>query len=323
MDETTLFDPRAFEDPSDAFVYHFTTFKTARDFILGGERQILANLMAKMNDPFEHTPKQLPLAWKTIDAIEDDLASRVHKVLIDATVSDARLFCCSLDVPAQKCAHQNGPIYTRFNRRGFDHPSMWAHYADNHRGVCLIFYRERLNQSFRKACEPKGLKSISAPVNYERFAASRLLRESDWYVTKDQSDMTQSSLKQWARDHIIANYTLFYFTKHDDWTPEAEYRWLILGDHKEDLLIPLKGDELAGVILGSDFPLIDHQNACKLCDDWRIPIRAMIWTNGESNHPIGLSAFRASGFWEQREQDATSRRKAEPARCTRCGEIVR
>ena len=147
MDEQLLFDPAKMGGgpKQGELVYHYTSYHTASSFILGGKRQLLANTVRKMNDPMEHLSKFL-LGGASVD-LEHDEVMRIHGALNVASLENARLFCCSLDTPADTVDHPDSLIVRKPGRRGFDHPAMWAHYGDCHNGVCLILYRNALDET--------------------------------------------------------------------------------------------------------------------------------------------------------------------------------
>jgi hypothetical protein len=310
MDEKLLFDPAKTEGgpPRGQLVYHYTSCFVANTFILSGKKQLLANALFKMNDPMEHVPKFL-LGGSSV-GLEHNEIIRITKAFNTASLENARLLCCSLDTPAEIVPHPMGPAVRRPGRRGFDHPSMWAHYANNHNGVCLIFYRNALDQAVRQSAKELNVRSGS--VTYGPWAANAVIQNKS-RAGPAQKNASEIELIQWAASEIQKNHKALYFVKHDDWAPESEYRWLILGPYEGDLYVRLTGNELAGVVVGSDFPLSQHANIRAICEEWDVPVRAMMWTNGESNHPWPLSNESdpddINDFWRNRELEAARRRK--------------
>lgn len=88
-------------------LYHMTTFDTAVKFILP-ERRMRLSRLDKLNDPFELRSLKL----------EGTRAKRIFAALLAHFISDLGVLCMV---------------------KNWASPLMWAHYADNHAGVCLGF----------------------------------------------------------------------------------------------------------------------------------------------------------------------------------------
>lgn len=120
--------------------------------------------------------------------------------------------------------------FSCFSQR-YDSNPMWAHYADNHRGVCLGFVFMRRIDAITSA--------VDSPFN-------------GYYAVRYDTHFAQ------VKDiNTIGSAIEVLFTKHPDWAYEREVRFIKLGDAK----FPGKGGtiefnkaSLRTVILGCKVP---------------------------------------------------------------------
>lgn len=96
---------------------------------------------------------------------------------------------------------------------GTNHPAMWAHYADNSNGVCIVIDKDAfiaknkhiLSQHFNQFGD----------VEYALFNTPRY--ENLNYEAKTPEEFVQANLRS------------LFFLKHQDWANEDEHRLLIMG----------------------------------------------------------------------------------------------
>lgn len=142
----------------------------------------------------------------------------------------------------------NIPIY------GYKKPRMWAQYADNSQGACLIFDKAKFS---------KAIRELSS--DYYIFEKSIKYRYSldDFLAIKDSEN---------AMDFIINNQDSLFFIKHSDWRDEDEYKYIAISKNTYFKEVPyVKITEcLMGIIMGprfsSDKQLIDLINKNNLAN---------------------------------------------------------
>lgn len=147
--------------------------------------------------------------------------------------------------------------------RGFNHPGMWAYYADNNKGACLVF-------------DEKAFRDINA--NLFQSDKDVWLENVEYNGKFEVDDETIETMDN--EQFIRHNYRKLFMTKHPDWAHECEKRLVGL-DLPE--FIPI-GDALKGVILGNKFMesgLID-----KLC------------TEISNRHSCSYKKITPFSFWE-------------------------
>jgi len=100
-----------------------------------------------------------------------------------------------------------------------DNLLMWAHYANNHTGICIEFDATAyfFNGQYKDSC--KGLFGDgTTPDPYETIGELKEVH----YSKKRPLFIDPSEL---------SNYTDFWFTKSEDWSYEEEYRILLPVEH--------------------------------------------------------------------------------------------
>lgn len=142
-----------------------------------------------------------------------------------------------------------------------DNSAMWGHYADNHKGICLVF-DEEVGKNLCNVCnDVEGLYD----VNYEKVITPinffLLIRYSDerldfWYTNENNrcSLYDERYDSQWPI-HYASLCKSIFTQKTIDWNSECEVRALILDhqykyDSTEKRKIHYSKDILKGVILG-------------------------------------------------------------------------
>jgi hypothetical protein len=118
----------------------------------------------------------------------------------------------------------------------YDDPLLWAHYADSHKGVCLVFNR---------IGKPCPLIDEALPVIYKDE-----LVELDFFEYLKRSDLFSETIDE-----------LFY-TKHSKWAYEKEWRVVIPSTRpltEEERTIAFHPSNLCKIILG-DRITVEHRN---------------------------------------------------------------
>jgi hypothetical protein len=122
-------------DPPGSCFYHYTRLDTAVAHILPTGRMKM-NPFAEMRDPRES--KELNPVASGPASLE--ATRRFAKLHADSRQVKRRVkvLCLTRDDP------RNPDGEDAIFGRGFAHPRLWEQYADNHRGICLCFDREKL-----------------------------------------------------------------------------------------------------------------------------------------------------------------------------------
>lgn len=221
-------------------LFHYTSSEAA---ILGilANRSIRMSSFTGMNDLWESRPMYVRLESVDID-------QHAHGITISAW-NDADRYIRRYSKVA--CFTQDWVLQTEgFEQnalRGWARLSMWAHYGDNHRGVCLRFDRNKLMAAF-KAAEESAFRQFSGPVQYCSLGPEDVLQP----ISLDQA--AEFGMDVLALRHADKYHQRIFFRKHTDWASESEFR-LVRTDLSTDPYYLDISDALTGVILGEKFPV--------------------------------------------------------------------
>lgn len=236
----TLFDEQLFNPRK--YLYHYTDINKATKIIYNGSLKF--SKISNTNDTLESKPR-----------IGDDKKySNCIEQFKELNRNYVQLLCFSMDsiVDLKKIKFEvtDKIRYTDFSGRGFALPRMWAQYANNNSGVCLIFDRKLLtdlieNQLGTNFIVGESIKYISQFDEYP-FATQR-----EQIIANLLNDVKNLKSKP-ITSHFLKTHLEFikynYFSKLDDWAAEKEFRFLAYG--KKEYFINNILDSLVGVVIG-------------------------------------------------------------------------
>jgi hypothetical protein len=152
---------------------------------------------------------------------------------------------------------------------------MWAAYASDHQGLCLVFDRDRLVERFRRTFEKAG----TLICDHVRYSDDDPLGTKAFIVDAAEvhrlgvDDVLSGHARQHARD--------LFLTKLTDWASENEFRLLLQGADDEPAHFEF-GDALVGVCIGHRWNREDDDRLAWLCRDAGVGVSKVWWRNG---HP--------------------------------------
>lgn len=226
--ETLLGEPDGFIDHSD-LLFHYTRAETALAYILRS-KTLKFNAMGYTNDPLEN--HSLILIGS-----QNEQAGRLMELADERQKGKLACFCVSPDAQDIRGWFDWGCFRSR----------MWSQYADNHRGVCLVFSKSELLDAADEWTRDRKMEFFKGPVGYDNKLEK---------LTKAHSGSHAESLTDRVKRHSEG----YYFCKREDYRGEAEYRMVIYHQDlspEETVHIPYK-KALKGIILGSEFPFEDN-----------------------------------------------------------------
>ena len=94
---------------------------------------------------------------------------------------------------------------------GSNHPAMWAHYADDSNGVCIVLDKNSLIENNKKLLANLFYRMES--VSYDLLCAPR-----DGIIEEAYANVS---------DFVRRNYRELFFKKHLDWAYEDEIRFFV------------------------------------------------------------------------------------------------
>ncbi|MBQ7361770.1 MAG: DUF2971 domain-containing protein [Bacteroidaceae bacterium] len=109
------------------------------------------------------------------------------------------------------CFTQNYDI-NGFGQEGTNHPAMWAHYADNSSGVCIVIDKEAFISKNKDILENHFYKFEDVEYNL--------------FNTPDDEKINFEV--ETEQEFIKINWKPLFFLKHKDWENEDEHRLFIM-----------------------------------------------------------------------------------------------
>ena len=203
----------------DKYLYHFTTAEKALCYILPSLELKLSSI-SHTNDPKEN---KLFGAWDIFEHVPDFQYIKLDKPFTEFINNKCKVACFSHDYKIR------GRNYS-----GYDHPAMWAHYANRYSGVCLVFYKRILIKDIALLPDTKyNNVSYGPSFSYPRIDSNRFQKEGEMYLKK----------------YLLANSKKLFFKKHSHWSHEHEARIFHIGDTTSFSILK----SLAGIYIGYDF----------------------------------------------------------------------
>jgi Protein of unknown function (DUF2971) len=241
-----LVDPRQYE-PGTSIISKFAFRYMASDGLLAtiNSRQLRMNAWSKMNDPREAEvwqPTGIAAAGSYTDT---EMRKRIDDVL--------RRSACLLAMTVDR--EPTGADPDSLFHRGWGRAPMWAHYADNHRGVCLLLHAAAVYEALLEDVPIDDGDQFQGRIKYVDKPIPRPALTGGPFT--DQASLDQAIVeflntgwKQRAGLHM---------TKNTDWAYETEQRIAVINFNLDEhaletpVHVPL-GKCLHAVIFGYKHP---------------------------------------------------------------------
>ena len=171
-------------------------------------------------DSFKEIMKDLTLKTSSFTNLNDINEGNVHNMRLD---NNFMVMCNAEKYIKEKCHtisfSQNYDILGH-GIEGSNHPAMWAHYADNSNGVCIVIDKEAF------IAQNKDILS----QHFYKFEDV----EYSLFNTPDDKEIDYEATT--PEEFIKNNWKALFFLKHKDWANEDEHRLFIM-DYEDKLSI--------------------------------------------------------------------------------------
>ncbi|MFH4537710.1 DUF2971 domain-containing protein [Vibrio alginolyticus] len=224
------------------YLYHYTSADKAINYILE-DRTLMFNSLRGTNDPKESKNWEFDFYIEKEQRPTHDESMRLWQEISDEIKTKCKVLCFTKDMPEIGRDPLND-IYLR----GFAKPRMWAQYGDNHRGVCLIFDKSRIEklliEQFDSHADLYGsdIKYVNRMIKGDIFKSPYTL---NYPLFKD------IGLFDFVRGHVNHFNNELIFEKSLDWRDENEYRYLMHIDSLDNQFLKF-GNALKGIVFGTD-----------------------------------------------------------------------
>lgn len=250
-------------------VFHYTRNSTALEKILLKDCFKFSSF-ANANDPHEYKDKMIGdggWGWEEVR----DKADKTSEVLDKLLKNVSYISCCA-----------NTFEQDSLKIHGFLRSRMWSQYGESHKGVCLVFSKEKLINLLREKYKDEMYLFYQADVAYKEYLNAYSEYDSIEINSDSFEGKTPDSI---AMDHIEKYQKELLFSKQLDYIDEHEHRIVAL--RKESGIGSIAPPEckvskcLIGVILGDRFSEAYMPTIDKLSKDIGFEYRQLHWESGE------------------------------------------
>lgn len=246
----------------DKYVYHYTRLETFLERILPTSKLRLG-LFLNTNDPRESKVWHFGYSYM----VKPDFPIELLGIAASHEIKKGtKLLCLSMDKPGKRTS--------LFYGRGHQRPRMWAQYADNHRGVCLVFDREKLIETAKAELGAKGNLYIE-PVHYGD--KDEIIVGPEYSINCD--NCLEIGVPTFVEKQVQSYYQHYFFRKHVDWQHEHEFRILLRNQIEEPEFVSIS-NSIKAVFLGADFPKVYEAIVLNYCTEFQVSVGKMEWWNG-------------------------------------------
>lgn len=252
------------------YLYHYTSAQIAIDYILK-ERTLRLGSYASTNDPKER--KSWLFDFGTNEGRDLGVYNRDEQSawLSGEFKSKTLMACFSRDSESLSGIHINDIF-----KRGFCKPRMWAQYGDSHRGVCLVFDRERLERQIDLQLADKYVV-MHGPVKYiDRSIARDLFREQQYTINVDVLEVV--GREEYFYRHLHTHYQQLFFEKMLDWKDENEWRLVAFSQTSDPFYLKYK-NSLVGLVFGDETSEADKEKLYAANHDRGVHHIGIRWKN--------------------------------------------
>lgn len=238
----------------ERYVYHYTSSSTLADYILPTGKLRFSRFEI-VNDPRES--KEWIFSYFTQIGLElgpeatDPIGTELQKALKHLW----RVGCFASDpyeaLVTKQREDQGEDIIGAIYERGHSRPRMWAQYAENYQGACLVFDKEQLDSEIRATATAQGLKVQSGLVDYRNPQVLPKLGKPDALVIF-LDEVQRLGFNRFVDVHVERWWKDLFLVKPLDWEQEREFRWLVSGSD-DDFFVDIR-KSLVGIVMGDRFP---------------------------------------------------------------------
>ncbi|MBQ5908060.1 MAG: DUF2971 domain-containing protein, partial [Treponema sp.] len=199
----------------DSLLYHYTSEESAHKILTNNTLKLSS--LPKTNDPLEF--EDLSMIMFNREIRERGLKFKYLQDSFTERKNTVRFACFSIDSQCIKNDDVSSQSYTGdLFFKGWARNRMWAQYADNHAGVCLVFDKNEFKNCFdvlannsTEVLEDQKIKYTNDFSSYEK-AMSNIEKE-------------MNSKIDYRNFYLDGERRKFLFQKCEDFRDENEYRF--------------------------------------------------------------------------------------------------
>lgn len=203
-------------------IYHFTSARKALMYILP-TMQLKLSSLTELNDPKENQTFGFNDIFSEIEY--NFKYFEIRNAFEQYIRNQCKVSCFSGDYM----------VNANHFKFGFEHPNLWTHYADDYKGVCLVFDKSTiLNEA-----NINNINSFHDDVKYSELII----------YPQISPDVFTQDINEYLRSYLCSNLSPFFYQKYLNWDNEHENRIVKFGEENK---LSIK-KSLIGIIIGTYF----------------------------------------------------------------------
>jgi hypothetical protein len=220
---------------NDDYLYHFTSITSFKKIILSN--QLLMNKAVKLNDPYEYG-EPLTLITSNHELSKTDFEFNfIYQKLLKIEKKKYKVVCFCKDKDGLNIGSNNHEYC-----KGYGRARMWSQYADNHKGVCLVFSKKDL------LCEvKKQISCFEINIDYKND-----INDIEDIFNIDLSNKVIKNAKEYFKIFVQPSFYKILSYKYKDYESENEFR-IITKDNSKSKVFINYGNSLKYIIFGDKY----------------------------------------------------------------------
>lgn len=270
---------KTIEIPS--LLYHYTTKEILIEYILNNYSLKIGSFKFT-NDPREYRFSAIPIFINGEFITSNNIQGRAYTIFEEVRFNEWNVLCLSMD--SEFNDKQKNEKFDTYQQKiyetlelGSSNASMWAHYAANHSGACLILDGKAIYKNIKKTISNAD-NIFYGPVTYTNVSSKELNAYRMDIMCEDLETLGDPELRGKIRNHVLNCYKEMFLSKFIAWETENEFRFLINKINQESLYIDLN-EVLKKVILGHKFKPAYYPCVTTICREKNIPVYWLDWQN--------------------------------------------
>lgn len=238
----------------ESLLYHYTSFETVAAYILPSLELQLSPLN-RSKDAIESINYFYPLQDVGSEGLED-ISEQVNSEI----GNNIKIVCFSKD-----------RLDDGEKRPGMMLARMWSQYGENHKGVCLVFSKDKLQHSFEQRFQDECCRIIQ-DVCYDQIPFTpdnpRLSGSISLEKINGVPTPIQNKFPDLLHDPTIKS---IIFSKMSDFRDENEYRFACYDNSRNSRIFFPFHSALKAIILGAKISSVQEEIMIKICKNLNLP----------------------------------------------------
>lgn len=266
----TITDDFLIDISSKDALFHYTRRDVVFEEILHNNYFLLSTFK-NTNDPLEYKDRLIDAVGWGWENKSDEIVFHITN-MIDYIIKEKTHF-------ASFC--RNKFNNNEIESNGFLKPRMWSQYGESHKGLCLVFSKNKIIETINKEIDNTNHLFFHDMVKYNEYIhdATHTTLHANANLLKEKTP------HEIAIDHINKCHRDLFFIKQNDFEREDEYRFIICDTNEmltEKTIFKFDAlNCLIGIIAGDRFHKSYYPIIKDIIKKNKIVCRKLQWEKGE------------------------------------------